>query len=258
MRISRRDIGLLIVLTACLVALAAPVLAPFDPARSSVFVLQAPSYAHLFGTDELGRDILSRVIYGTRTSLVIGVGASVIAVIIGAPIGLLAGYLGGRFDIVAVQVIDLFIALPGLVLALIITVMVGPSLQNLVIVLGFVAWPIIARLVRGQTLAVREHSFIEAAVAAGGSALWIVRRHVWPNIFRIVAAQFAITISFAIITSASLSFLGLGIPPPVPDWGSMVRSGFDVLAINPALSLAPGLAIAALVLGFYLLGNSGR
>jgi len=258
MRIPWRDIGLLIVLTACLVAVAAPMLAPYDPAKSSVLFLQTPSYAHPFGTDELGRDILSRVIYGARTSLVIGVGASVIAVIIGAPIGLLAGYLGGKVDIVAVQVIDLFIALPGLVLALIITVMVGPSLQNLVLVLGFVTWPIIARLVRGQTLAVREHSFIEAAVAAGGSALWIVRKHVWPNIFRIVAAQFAITVSFAIITSSSLSFLGLGIPPPVPDWGSMVRSGFDVLAINPALSLAPGSAIAAVVLGFYLVGNSAR
>ena len=145
-----------------------------------------------------------------------------------------------------------------LVLALIITVMVGPSLQNLVLVLGFVMWPVVARLVRGQALAVREHAYIEAAVAAGGSSLWIIRRHVWPNIFRIVAAQFAITVSFAIITSASLSFLGLGIPPPVPDWGSMVRSGFDVLAINPALSLAPGAAMATLVLGFYLMGNSGK
>ena len=255
---SRAGIGALVVLVACAVALLAPVLAPYDPTRSSVFFLQGPSYAHLFGTDELGRDILSRVIHGTRTSLAIGVGASLLAVVIGAPIGLAAGYLGGRLDIAVVQLIDLFIALPGLVLALIITVMVGPSLQNLVLVLGFVMWPVVARLVRGQTLAVREHAYIEAAVAAGGSALWIIRRHVWPNIFRIVAAQFAVTVSFAIITSASLSFLGLGIPPPVPDWGSMVRSGFDVLAINPALSLAPGAAIATLVLGFYLLGNSGK
>jgi peptide/nickel transport system permease protein len=245
---SRAGIGAFVVLIACAIALLAPTLAPYDPTKSSVFFLQGPSYAHLFGTDELGRDILSRVIYGTRTSLLIGAGAALLAVIIGAPIGLLAGYLGGKVDIVVVQVIDLFIALPGLVLALIITVMIGPSLHNLVLVLGFVIWPIVARLVRGQTL----------AVAAGGSSLWIIRRHVWPNIFRVVAAQFAITVSFAIITSASLSFLGLGIPPPVPDWGSMVRSGFDVLAINPALSMAPGGAIAALVLGFYLLGNSGK
>jgi peptide/nickel transport system permease protein len=254
----RAILGVVVVFAACAVALLAPVLAPYDPTRSSVFFLQTPSGAHLFGTDELGRDIFSRVIHGTRTSLVIGVGAALLAVLIGAPVGLTAGYLGGRTDIVVVQLIDLFIALPGLVLALIITVMVGPSLQNLVLVLGFVMWPVVARLVRGQTLAVREHAYIEAAVAAGGSAFWIIRRHVWPNIFRVVAAQFAITVSFAIITSASLSFLGLGIPPPVPDWGNMVRSGFDVLAINPALSMAPGGAIATLVLGFYLLGNSGK
>ena len=216
---ARAGIGVFVVLVACALAVLAPVLAPHDPVRSSVFFLQGPSSAHLFGTDELGRDILSRVIYGTRTSLAIGVGAALLAVIIGAPIGLAAGYLGGRLDIVVVQLIDLFIALPGLVLALIITVMVGPSLQNLVLVLGFVMWPVVARLVRGQALAVREHAYIEAAVAAGGSSLWIIRRHVWPNIFRIVAAQFAITVSFAIITSASLSFLGLGIPPPVPDSG---------------------------------------
>ncbi len=259
MRISSRaGIGAILVLIACAVAILAPLLAPHDPTKSSVFFLQGPSRAHLFGTDELGRDILSRVIYGTRTSLVIGAGAAFLAAIIGAPIGLVAGYHGGKIDILVVQVIDLFIALPGLVLALIITVMVGPSLQNLVLVLGFVIWPIVARLVRGQTLAVREHAYIEAAVAAGGSAPWIIWHHVWPNIFRVVAAQFAIAVSFAIITSASLSFLGLGIPPPTPDWGSMVRSGFDVLAINPALSLAPGVAIAILVLGFYLLGNSGE
>lgn len=256
MRISRRSAGAIIVVVASLVALLAPMLAPIEPTKSSVFFLHGPSRAHLLGTDELGRDILSRVIYGTRTSLVIGVGAAIVSVLIGAPIGLVAGYIGGKFDIVAAQFIDLFLALPGLVLALIITVMVGPSLQNLVVVLGFVMWPVIARLVRGQTLAVREHPYIEAAVVAGGSSLWIIRRHIWPNIARVVAAQFAVTVSFAIITSASLSFLGLGIPPPVPDWGGMVRSGFDVLGINPALSLAPGAAIASLVLGFYLLGSS--
>lgn len=254
----RAILGVIVILAACAVALLAPVLAPDDPARSSVFFLQTPTAAHLFGTDELGRDILSRVIYGTRTSLVIGVGAALLAVIIGAPIGLIAGYLGGKTDIIVVQLIDLFIALPGLVLALIITVMIGPSLHNLVLVLGFVMWPVVARLVRGQTLVVREHAYIEAAVAAGSTPLRIICRHIWPNISRIVAAQFAVTVSFAIITSASLSFLGLGIPPPVPDWGSMVRSGFDVLAINPALSLAPGGAIAVLVLGFYLLGNAGK
>jgi peptide/nickel transport system permease protein len=253
---TRTGIGIVIVALACALAVFAPFLAPYDPTKSSVFFLQQPSQTHLFGTDELGRDILSRVVYGTRTSLLIGAGAAFLAALLGAPIGLVAGYYGGKVDLVAVQAIDLFIALPGLVLALIITVMVGPSLQNLVVVLGFVMWPVVARLVRGQTLLVREQPYIEAAVAAGGSSSWIISRHVWPNILRTVAAQFAITVSFAIITSASLSFLGLGIPPPTPDWGSMVRSGFDVLAINPLLSFAPGAAIALVVLGFYLIGSS--
>jgi peptide/nickel transport system permease protein len=251
-------IGLAIVAVIALAGAAAPLLAPFDPNKSSVFFLQGPSERHWLGTDELGRDIFSRLIFGVRTSLVIGFFASLLAVSIGAPVGLAAGYLGGRTDVVIVQMIDLFIALPGLVLALIITVMVGPSLLNLVLVLGFVMWPVVARLVRGQTLAIREMPFVEAAVASGGGAFWIIRRHVWPNIFRIVAAQFAVTVSFSIITSASLSFLGLGIPPPTPDWGSMVRSGFDFLAVNPAMSLAPGGAIALTVLGFYLMGTAAK
>lgn len=250
--------GLTIVAVIAMSGALAPIIAPFDPNKSSVFFLQAPSERHWLGTDELGRDIFSRLLYGTRTSLVIGFFASLLAVIIGVPVGLAAGYLGGRTDIVVVQLIDLFIALPGLVLALIITVMVGPSLLNLVLVLGFVMWPVVARLVRGQTLAVREMPYVEAAVASGGTTLWIIRSHVWPNIFRIVAAQFAVTVSFAIITSASLSFLGLGIPPPTADWGSMVKSGFDFLAVNPAMSLAPGGAIALTVLGFYLLGTAAK
>lgn len=249
-------IGLAIVLAIALCAVLAPLIAPYDPARSSLEALTGPGAAHWLGTDALGRDTLSRVIYGARASLLVGAGAAIVSILIGAPIGLFAGYLGGGTDRLAVPLIDLFIAMPGLVLALIITVMVGPSLQNLVLVLGFVMWPAVARLVRGQTLAVREMAFIEAAVVAGGSAAWIVRRHVWPNIVRVVAAQFALTVSLAIITSASLSFLGLGIPPPTPDWGSMVRSGYDYIGVNPAMSLGPGAAIAVTVLGFYLLGTS--
>lgn len=249
-------LGSLLVLAALLCAAAAPLIAPHDPIRSSIFLLQPPSPAHWFGTDELGRDVFSRVIYGTRTSLLIGTGAAVIAVLIGAPIGLMAGYVRGRLDTVIVPLIDLFIALPGLILALIITKMVGPSIQNLMLVLGFVMWPTMARLVRGQTLAVREVPFIEAAQALGGSDAWIIRKHVWPNILRVVAAQFSVAVSLAIVTSASLSFLGLGIPPPTPDWGGMVRTGFDFLAINPAMSLAPGAATTLTVLGFYLIGSS--
>jgi len=247
--------GLGIIAAACICAAAAPLLAPYDPTATSLQSLDPPSAAHWLGTDELGRDIMSRVIYGARISLTVGIGAALVATLIGVPIGLCAGYLGGRTDLLVVQIVDLFIALPGLVLALIITAMVGPSLKNLVLVLGFVMWPPVARMVRGQTLAVRESVFVEAARAVGGGAAWIIRRHIWPNVLHVAAAQFAVTIAFAIFTSSSLSFLGLGVPPPTPDWGGMVRAGFDYLIVNPAMSLAPGIAVAITVAGFYLLGS---
>lgn len=237
-------------------AVGAPLVAPYDPTSSSVFYLETASAQHWFGTDDLGRDVFTRVIYGARTSLAVGFGAAVVSAVIGVPVGLAAGYFRGITDLIVVPLIDLFIALPGLVLALIITVMIGPSLENLVLVLGFVMWPTVARLVRGQTLALREMTFVEAATAVGGTPAWIIRQHIWPNLARIVAAQFSITVSFAIFTSASLSFLGLGIPPPTPDWGGMVRSGFDVLAINPLMSLGPGAAVSITVMGFYLMGST--
>jgi peptide/nickel transport system permease protein len=251
-------ISSLVIATIAAVAVLAPELAPHDPYRSGVDMLDLPSRVHLLGTDDLGRDIASRVIYGARTSLAIGFGAAVVAMAIGVPIGLFAGYFRGKLDVLLVALIDLFIALPGLVLALIITVMVGPSLRNLVLVLGFVMWPPVARLVRGQALAIRETVFVEAARAVGGTQGWIIRRHVWPSILPIVAAQFAVSVSFAIFTSASLSFLGLGIPPPAADWGGMVRSGYDYLAINPLMSLGPGAAVTFTVMGFYVSGASFR
>jgi peptide/nickel transport system permease protein len=239
-------------------ALAAPVLAPNDPNASGIDMLALPNAGHWLGTDDLGRDVLSRVIHGARASLAIGFGAASVAAVIGVPVGLLAGTLRGSIDIALVALIDMFIALPGLVLALIITVMVGASLRNLILVLGVVMWPPAARLVRGQALAIREALFIEAARATGGKPLWIIRRHVWPNVLPVVAAQFSISVSAAIFTSSSLSFLGLGIPPPAADWGGMVRAGYDYLAINPWISLAPGVAVSVTVMGFYLIGRSFR
>jgi peptide/nickel transport system permease protein len=253
---TRLFVGFALVALVAAIAAAAPLLAPYDPTKSSMSMLALPSWINWLGTDELGRDIWSRLLYGARPSLLIGFGAASVAALIGVPIGLTAGYFRGLVDTAIVPVIDLFIALPGLVLALIITVMVGPTIMNLILVLGFVGWPTVARLVRGQVLAIREQTFIEAARAIGGASGWIIFRHVWPNVMRIVAAQFSITMSFAIFTSASLSFLGLGIPPPTPDWGGMVRAGFDFLSINPMMSLGPGAAVAVTVLGFYLIGTS--
>jgi peptide/nickel transport system permease protein len=253
-----RWIGAGLVAAIAIVAIAAPLLAPQDPYASGIDMLALPSTAHRLGTDDLGRDVLSRVIYGAQASLAIGFGAALVAMLIGVPVGLVAGTLRGVSDVALAAVIDLFIALPGLVLALIITVMVAPSLRNLILVLGFVMWPPIARLVRGQALAIREMLFVEAARATGGTPLWIIRHHVWPGVLPVVAAQFATSVSFAIFTSASLSFLGLGIPPPAADWGGMVRSGYDYLAINPWMSLAPGAAVSLTVMGFYVIGRSFR
>lgn len=252
----RRLTGFFLIALVVLCAVLADTIAPYDPTRSSVDILGAPSAEHLFGTDELGRDVLSRLIHGARISLVIGFGAALVGMAIGVPVGLMAGYFRGGIDVAAVMLIDLLVALPGLVLALVITVMIGPSLQHLALVLGFVMWPGVARLTRGQVLAVREVTFIEAARAVGGTHTWIIVRHVWPNIMRVIAAQFAVSVSFAIFTSSSLSFLGLGIPPPTPDWGGMVRTGYDFLVLNPLMSLAPGAAVGLTVMGFYLVGSS--
>ena len=250
--------GLTIILVIGLAAAFAPLLAPFDPTQSSINFLMPPDGRHWLGTDELGRDILSRAIYGGRPSLMVGAGAAAIATLIGVPIGLVSGYIGGRVDRLAVQLINLFISVPGLILALIITAMIGATLTNLVLVLGFVTWPRVARLVRGQALAIRETVFVEAARAAGGRAAWIVRMHMLPNTMRIIATQFSLTVAYSIFTSASLSFLGVGIPPPTPDWGGMVRSGLDYLALNPTMSLAPSAAVALTVLGFYLIGSNAK
>jgi peptide/nickel transport system permease protein len=248
--------GLLIVAFVALVVTLAPWIAPFDPTQSSVFFLSPPDSMHWIGTDDLGRDTFSRLLHGGRSSLLVGIGAAIIATGVGVPIGLAAGYIGGRVDLVVRQFIDLFIALPGLVLALIITAVLSPTLLNIVLVLGFVSWPRVARLTRGQALAIRESLFVEAARAVGAGPSWIIYAHIWPNVTRIVAAQFALTVAYSIFTSASLSFLGLGVPPPTPDWGSMVRTGFDFLAVNPMMSLAPCAAVATTVFGFYLIGSS--
>jgi peptide/nickel transport system permease protein len=247
-------VGLGIVTTIAVIGIFVPLVVPHDPFRSSPNVLTGHTATNWFGTDDLGRDIFSRVVLGARTSLVIGIGGASLSVLIGAPVGLLAGYFAERVGFLLDPLIDLFLAMPVLVLALIITAMVGATFENIVLVLGFVMWPITARLVRGQAQALRDLPFVEAARAAGGSASWILRKHVWPNLMHVVAAQFAIMVSFCIFTSASLSFLGLGIPPPTPDWGGMVRQGFDYLSINPLMSLAPGVAVTMTAIGFYLVG----
>lgn len=252
----RRGLGFGLIALIVAAGVFAPWLANHDPNASGDDMLAGASAMHWFGTDDLGRDVWSRVLYGARISLVVGPAAALVAALIGVPVGLLAGYARGRLDTMLVQVIDLFIALPSLVLALIITVMLGANLQNIVLVLGFVMWPEMARLVRGQVRGVREVLFVEAARSIGCTPLRVLVLHIWPNIMRVVAAQMAVAVSSAIFTAASLGFLGLGLPPPAPDWGSMVHSGFEYLSLNPLLSLAPGAAVTLTVLSFYLVGQT--
>lgn len=251
-------VGMVIVAVIALAAVFAPAIAPYPPNESSMDFLLGASSSHLLGTDELGRDTLSRIIYGSRASITIGVGAAFVAAVIGLPVGLIAGYFGGRTDAMLSYLINLFVALPNLVLALIITAMIGASLFNIVLVLGFVGWPQLARLVRGQTLAIREKMYVEAALVAGASPWWILRRHVEPNTRRLVWSQLSLTVAESIFTASSLSFLGLGLPPPEANWGSMVRSGIDFLAINPLMAMAPSFAVALTITGFYLIGKSQR
>ncbi len=252
---TRWIIGLFLVLLAIFSAVFAPLIAPHDPLASGMDLLTGPSSTHWLGTDEIGRDVFSRLIFGARTSLSIGILSAAIALVLGTIIGMISGYYRGWIDSLIVPIIDLFIALPALVLALIITVVVGTSLSTLILVLGFVMWPPIARLVRGQVFVIREQVFVEAAQALGGTSLWIIRKHILPNVMRLIGSQFAITVSFSIFTSASLSFLGLGVPPPTPDWGSLVRSGFDFLSMNPWMSLGPGAAVTLTAMGFYFIGS---
>jgi len=251
----RQKLGMAIIVIFALLGILAPFLGLYDPNQSSMDILQGASANHWFGTDELGRDILSRDIYGIRVSLVVGLGVGIFATVIGVPIGLVAGYARGRVDLFILQIIDLFVALPALILALLITAIVGSTTINIALVLGFVMWPQMARLVRSQVINVRETVYVEAARALGGSASWIMRRHILPNIMRLIMAQFAITVAFGIFSSASLSFLGLGVPPPTPDWGSMVREGVQFLSFCPLMSITPGAAVTLTVLGFYLLGS---
>jgi peptide/nickel transport system permease protein len=252
----QRYIGFGLVTAVVVVAIFAPWLAPYDPNMSSASVLARPSAANWIGTDHLGRDAFSRLLYGARVSLVIGLAATIVGMAIGVPTGLVSGYVRGKIDLAVVQAIDIFISLPAIIMALIITAVVGANVLNLIVILGVLKWPVIARLVRGQVLVLREHAFVEAARAVGCGNARILARHIAPNLARVVAAQFAIVTSSSIFTAASLSFLGLGLPPPTADWGSMVQSGFDYMFLNPLLSLAPGAAVTLTVMSFYMIGQT--
>lgn len=251
--------GLVVVAVVLLVALGADVIAPYDPNRpQDAGVLAAPRPAHLLGTDQLGRDVLSRIIYGTRTSVQAGVVSVGFALLAGVLLGMLAGYHGGWLDDVLMLLIDALWSFPTLVLALAIAASLGPGLTNAMLAIGIVFTPVFARLVRGQTLSVRERDFVAAARALGATPGRIMLLHVWPNVIAPIVVQASLLVASAIVVEAALSFLGLGIEPPASSWGSMLKAGYQYMQQAPWLSFAPGAAIFVTVLAFNLLGDGLR
>jgi len=253
-------VGGTIVLTLVTAAVLAPVIAPFDPiAVDPGRALLPPGPPHLFGTDDLGRDVFSRVVYGARISLAVGVISVSIGLVVGVTIGLTAGYLGGVVDLLLMRLIDALLAFPALILAIAITAALGPQIQNAMIAIGIVAIPAYARLTRAQVLSVREHEFVLAARALGVPPVRIVLRHILPNIVNPLIVQATLSTAFAILQEASLSFLGLGSQPPNPSWGQDIYYSQRYLAnLKWWMSAGPGLAIFLAVFAFNFLGDALR
>ncbi len=251
--------GAVIVGVFILLALAAPLIAPYDPSKTNFLLLRKPpSLQHWLGTDEIGRDILSRLMHGGIASLYAGVVSVIIALSVGLPIGLAAGWFGGWTDAIVGRATDALLAIPFLILAIALAAALGPSLTNAMVAIGLSQVPIFVRLTRGQVLAIKGEDFVEGARAVGVKDLAILVRHVTPNITAPLLVQATLTVATAIIAEASLSFLGLGQQPPAPSWGSMLNTAKNFLEQAPWMSLSPGIAIFLVVLGFNLLGDGLR
>lgn len=252
-------IGSVIIVIFLLIAAFAPLIAPYDPIEQNLSIkLQSPSWQHLFGTDQFGRDIFSRVISGSRTALWIIFLVSVISGSIGIIIGVTAGYFGGIVDEVLMRITDMFLAFPSLVLAMAFAAMLGPNLTNTIIAISIVSWTTYARLSRAEAIKVKSQPYIEAIKAAGGGNLRIMFLHVLPMCISPVLVQLTLRMGTIILTAASLGFLGLGVQPPTPEWGAMVSDGRNFLIDQWWISTFPGIFIAFVVLGFNLLGDGIR
>jgi peptide/nickel transport system permease protein len=252
-------IGLVIFLLVVAAAVFAPLIAPHDPLEQDVLDrLKPPSVEHLLGTDYFGRDTLSRLLYGARISLVIGLVSTLIAMLAGTLIGMLAGWRGGRFDTIVMQVMDMLLAFPSLILGLIIVAMLGASMGNIIAAIALTSIPPFARIARAPTIAVKGRDFIEACRSLGFSDTRILTRHVLPNIFPEILVMASLWLANAIRTEASLAFIGLGLKPPTATWGGMIREGFDNILDSAWLAIAPGMAILIVVFALNLLGDGLR
>ena len=251
--------GTLVIIFFVALAVLAPQLAPYDPtATDFLSVRQAPSAEYLLGTDDVGRDVLSRVIFGARASLLAGVISVVIAMLIGVPLGLISGFYGGFWDELIMRFTDAVLSFPFLILAVALAAALGPSLQNAMIAIGIASAPTFIRLTRGQVLAVKAEDYVQAARALGGYDRRIIVRHILPNSFTPLLVQATLTIAQAIIAESSLSFLGLGVQPPTPSWGGMLNVAKGFMAQAPWMAVWPGISIFVTVLAFNLFGDGLR
>jgi peptide/nickel transport system permease protein len=252
-------VGLLFVALLALLAIFAPLASPYNPYIVDLDQqLLPPSLHHWLGTDNFGRDVLTRIIYGARISLVVGLVPSFISLVIGTAMGILSGYVGGRTDFVVMRLADMMIAFPSLLLAMVVMYTLGPDLFNIFIALALVGWAGVARVVRSQTLALKEKEFIEAARANGTTRLTVMAHHIFPNVVPTLIVLFSLSIPDAIMWESSLSFLGVGVQPPKASWGLLVSAGKDYLFQAPMVAVAPGVAILLAVLAFNFVGDGLR
>ena len=252
-------LGLGLFVAVIVIAALAPLLSSHDPVVQDVFAkLAAPSADHIFGTDEYGRDIWARLIYGARTSLVIGLASTAIAMLVGSAIGILAGWYGGRFDMVVMQVMDVLLAFPSLILGMIVVAMLGPSTFNIILAIAMTSIPPFARIARAPTLALKGRDFIDACRSFGFSTPRILLVHLLPNIFAEILVMGSPWLANAIRTEASLAFIGLGLQPPTPTWGGMIREGFDNILDSAWLAVVPSCAVLIVIFALNLFGDGLR
>jgi len=252
-------VGAVMALIVLLTAVGAFVIAPYDPLEQDVFHrLKPPERSHLLGTDEYGRDVLSRVIWGTRISLTVGFFSVLLGMVLGTAMGVAAGYSGGLTDSIIMRVVDVLLSFPTLITGILIAAILGSGLVKLIITIGIVFAPRFARMAYGPTLAAKEMEYVSSAKVIGAGTFRILTRHILPNIFGEIMVAGTLWMGTAIMAEASLSFLGLGVSPPTPTWGNMIKSGIDVLASAPWLSLFPGLSILITVLAFNMIGDGLR
>ena len=251
--------GIILAGVVLLSALLAPWIAPYDPYVMNMDeALQPPSLTHPMGTDVLGRDVMSRLIFGARISMEVSIFSRLISLLLGTLLGLVAGYCGGKLDSLIMRIADVTLAYPALLLLIAVVAAVGPSRTSLIISLGVVGWAAVARVVRAQVLSIKEREFVMAVKSLGGRHSEILFRHLLPNCMSQLIIVFSMGLGMGIMAESSMSFLGLGAQPPLPSWGSMISSGLDYLRVAPWLSLSPGIGITVAVLGFNLLGDAFR